>query len=127
MAPQFNEYILDNVLRGGTLPDNTQRSTIDGWCKAVEDFCESMVVTGCQARRQQRVRPPHAWDASAAYGCRQGTAIVPMAASNGTLIRVLAPELGSAVAVSPGLPWRCLTVSLPGGITDCGIAEADIA
>ena len=61
MAPQLNEYILDNVLRGRTLPDNTQRSTIDGWRQAVEDFSESMVVTGCQARRQQRVRPPHAW------------------------------------------------------------------
>jgi len=102
MAPQFNEYILDNVLRGGTLPDYTQRSTIDGWCKAVEDFCESMVVTGCQARRQQRVRPPHAWDASAAYGCRQGTAIVPMAARKKPA--ATSRRRGSGAAVPPGLP-----------------------
>jgi hypothetical protein len=58
MAPQFNEYILDNVLRGGTLPDNTQRSTIDGWCKAVEDFCESMVVPAARRAASSASVPP---------------------------------------------------------------------
>ncbi len=58
MAPQLNEHVLHNVLRGGAVPQNTQRGTVHGRREPVEDLSERVIVPGRQARRQQRVRPP---------------------------------------------------------------------
>jgi len=68
MAPQLHEHVLHHVLRGRGVPQNTQRGAIDDRREAVEDLSERVLVPSRQAHREQRVRPPHAWDASATPG-----------------------------------------------------------
>ena len=70
MAPQLDKHILDNVLRRGAVPQNTQRGTVRGRREPVEDLSESVIVSGRQARREQRIGPHHIADANAGHGHR---------------------------------------------------------
>ena len=70
MAPQLNEDILGNVLRGGPLAEDPQRGPVNGRPELVEGLGERMIVAGRQAGREQRVRWLHPWDASAVLSRR---------------------------------------------------------
>ncbi len=52
------------------VPENTQRAAVNRWCQAVEHLRQGNMISGSQARRQQRVRTPHVMDASPAPGHR---------------------------------------------------------
>jgi hypothetical protein len=50
MAPQLDEHILYNVLRGRMVPEDAQRATVDRRCQAVEHLRQGNVVSGGQSR-----------------------------------------------------------------------------
>jgi len=57
-APQLDEHVLHDVLRGSTVPENTQRAAVHDRPEAVENLGQSMIVSGRQARLDAHRSPP---------------------------------------------------------------------
>ena len=70
VAPQFDEDVLDHVLRGGPLAEDAQRGSVYGRPKPVEGLGQCVIVPGRQAGGEQRIGRLHPWDASAVPGHR---------------------------------------------------------
>jgi hypothetical protein len=51
MAPQFNEYILDDVLCCGIVAQDEERRAVNIWRESVEHLGQGELVSGGQARR----------------------------------------------------------------------------
>ena len=43
-APQFDEHVLHNVLRGAAVPQDPQRAAVHTRCQLVEDLGQSLAV-----------------------------------------------------------------------------------
>src|SRR5262249_61168198 len=65
MAPKLDEDVLDDILRRRALTENPKRGPVDGRRQVVEGLRERVVVSGRQARRQERIRRFHASENSA--------------------------------------------------------------